>query len=72
METKKERRNEDNAVVPSNEYDLKRTEIRCRDDVALKRLELRSKIIGIAYAVIWAGALTAMVYIVVSHWDVKQ
>lgn len=67
METKEQRTNTDNPVVPSNEFDLKRTEIRCRDDLALKRLDVRLKSIGIIYAVIWAVALITIVYVIASH-----
>jgi hypothetical protein len=52
---------------PTNEHDVKRTEIRCRDDIALARIELRSKSIGIIYALIWGGALVAMVQIIATH-----
>ncbi len=67
MESLETQTNRNNPVIPSNEYDLKRTEIRCRDDVPLKKLENTSKLIGVLYAAIWAGALVDGIYIIMQR-----
>ena len=67
METNNQIENKTNPIVPSNEFDVQRTEIRCRDDIALARIELRSKAVGIVYALIWAIAAVIVVYLFVTH-----